>query len=48
MSVNINSGTAILSNKLYFSGSEGIKGNELYRTDGTPAGTKLVKDIYSW
>ena len=45
MSVNINSGTAILSNKLYFSGSEGIKGNELYRTDGTPAGTKLVKDI---
>ncbi len=30
---------------LFFSASDGINGNELWKTDGTAAGTVLVKDI---
>jgi ELWxxDGT repeat protein len=36
---------AVLNNKLYFAPNDGIVGNELWVSDGTPAGTVLVKDI---
>jgi len=38
-------GAAILNNKLYFSGRNTLNGIELWVTDGTDAGTSLVKDI---
>lgn len=38
-------GAAILNNKLYFSGKTASNGIELWVTDGTDAGTSLVKDI---
>ena len=33
------------NNKVYFSAKNGVDGNELWVTDGTTAGTNLVKDI---
>jgi ELWxxDGT repeat protein len=43
--------TCRLGNYVYFGASNGTtagnNGNELWRTDGTPAGTTLVKDIYA-
>lgn len=33
------------TNKLYFNGYDAINGNELWVTDGTAAGTTIVKDI---
>ncbi len=38
-------GIAIINNKLYFSGVSTADGSELWVTDGTDAGTSLVKDI---
>ncbi|GCA72918.1 hypothetical protein MiYa_04473 [Microcystis aeruginosa NIES-2519] len=34
-----------LSNTLFFSANDGVKGTELWRSDGTAAGTVLVGDI---
>ncbi|TWW09514.1 hypothetical protein E3A20_13550, partial [Planctomyces bekefii] len=33
------------NNELYFAADDGVNGSELYATDGTPAGTRLVRDI---
>ena len=38
--------TVFLNGKFIFSGTTAATGAELYITDGTPAGTMLVKDIY--
>ena len=35
----------VFNNALYFSASDGVNGTELWKTDGTEAGTVLVKDI---
>lgn len=39
--------TAVLNGYLYFVATDGTTGYELYKTDGTSAGTTLVKDIYT-
>lgn len=35
----------VYNNKIYFSASDDLHGNELFVTDGTAAGTQIVKDI---
>lgn len=37
--------TIVMDDVLYFIGNDGVNGFELFRTDGTDAGTYLVKDI---
>lgn len=37
--------SAVIGNTLYFAGYNDATGDELWKTDGTVAGTKLVKDI---
>ena len=39
-------GSVSWGGKVYFAASDGINGTELWVTDGTSAGTVLVKDIY--
>ncbi len=36
----------IVNNEFYFYGSDGVNGGELWKSDGTEAGTILVKDIF--
>lgn len=36
-----------LNNRLIFSANDGVHGNELWATDGSPAGTHLVKDLFT-
>lgn len=35
----------VIGNKLYFVADDGVKGREIWRSDGSAAGTVLVKDI---
>jgi trimeric autotransporter adhesin len=35
----------VMNNMLYFSATDGVKGIELYKSDGTKAGTQLLYDI---
>jgi ELWxxDGT repeat protein len=35
----------LVGTKVFFSATDGVNGRELWKTDGTAAGTTLVKDI---
>ena len=37
--------TSVVGDVLYFSGYDAVNGSELWKSDGTPAGTVLIKDI---
>src|SRR6516164_3533609 len=37
--------TVAMNGALYFSANNGVNGNELWKSDGTAAGTVLIKDI---
>lgn len=46
-SFNYQPGFTAIGSTLYFSASDGSNGLELWKSDGTSAGTIMVKDIYS-
>jgi len=41
----VRSNPIVFNNALYFAANDGISGLELWKTDGTGAGTVMVKDI---
>lgn len=43
--VNLIEGIDVIGDVVYFTARDGIHGRELWRSDGTAAGTRLVKDI---
>ncbi|HVX28793.1 MAG TPA: ELWxxDGT repeat protein, partial [Parafilimonas sp.] len=44
-SIGYNSPFAVLNNVAYFAANDGINGNEVWRSDGTSAGTYMLKNI---
>lgn len=36
-----------MNDRVYFTGDDGLNGRELWITDGTPTGTRLVADVYT-
>lgn len=36
-----------MNGKVFFTADDGLRGRELWRSDGTPAGTVMIKDIYT-
>lgn len=40
-------GYTVCNGKMYFVANDGVNGGELWVTDGTTAGTQMVKDIYA-
>ncbi len=42
----IGSNLPVINNELYFYGHDPVNGDELWKSDGTEAGTQLVKDIF--
>ncbi len=45
LSANGGTDMAVLNNNLYFKAADGLTGDELWKSDGTAAGTVLVKDL---
>ena len=42
------SSLTVMNGMLYFLATTSANGTELWWTDGTAAGTQLVKDVYPW
>ncbi|GAA5531471.1 ELWxxDGT repeat protein [Herpetosiphon gulosus] len=44
--INLPTATASISDTIFFIGTDPVHGSELWVSDGTPAGTRILKDIY--